>query len=186
MLVLIYWILSWSLPGLRTHLLFFPQWLGYCLVVDGLVRQRTGSSRLTRNPGNYILLFLLSAPVWWVFEGLDKITQNWIYLGRDAFTDLEYMLFATLSFSTVIPAIFSTAELLASTKWVRQLGPLRGFRLDRPRLWVLHSNGRFMLLLMVIAPQLSIQISKHPTRFFVLSDSSRRAWQPDDLSTTIS
>ena len=153
-LVLLSWIMNWSLPGLRTHLLFFPQWLGYCLVVDGLVRMRTGHSHLPRNPGNYVLLFFLSAPVWWVFEGLNKITQNWIYLGRDAFTDLEYALFATLSFSTVIPAVFSTAELLASMKWVRRLGTMRGFRLDRPRLWALHLGGWIMPLLMVIAPQL--------------------------------
>jgi hypothetical protein len=35
-LVVLFWILNWTLPGARTHWGFFPLWLGYCLSVDGL------------------------------------------------------------------------------------------------------------------------------------------------------
>ncbi len=28
LLVVVFWPLNWFLPGLRTHLLFFPLWLG--------------------------------------------------------------------------------------------------------------------------------------------------------------
>jgi hypothetical protein len=38
------WGLSWGLSGLRTHLLFFPLWLGLILTVDGLVLRRSGTS----------------------------------------------------------------------------------------------------------------------------------------------
>lgn len=114
------WTLNWSLPGLRTHILFFPLWLGYCLTVDALVYRRTGSSLLTRSAKKYILLFVISAPAWWLFEVINWRTQNWFYLGRESFTDLQYSLFATLSFSTVIPAIFGTAELVSSFEWLKR------------------------------------------------------------------
>ena len=36
-LVTIFWSLNWGLSGLRTQWVFFPLWLGYCLVIDALV-----------------------------------------------------------------------------------------------------------------------------------------------------
>jgi hypothetical protein len=121
-LIAIAWPLNWLLRGPRTHLLFFPLWLGYCLAVDGLVYCRKGSSLLTRNRRAYVGLFLVSAPVWWLFEALNLRTQNWLYDGRELFSDATYAMLATLSFSTVIPAVFGTAELVSTFRWLRRLG----------------------------------------------------------------
>jgi hypothetical protein len=120
-----FWVLNWTLPGLRTHWGFFPLWLGYCLTVDALVYTRKGSSLLTRNPRAYVMLFLFSAPAWWLFEVINWRTQNWHYDGREFFTNLEYFVLASLSFSTVMPAVFGTAELASTFSWVqrRQRGP---------------------------------------------------------------
>jgi hypothetical protein len=60
--------------------------------------------------------------VWWVFELLNWRLQNWHYVGRELFSDLEYFFLASLSFSTVIPAVFGTAELFAGASFVRNLG----------------------------------------------------------------
>ena len=110
-LVAIFWTLNWTLSGLRTHWGFFPLWLGYCLTVDALVFWRTGTSLLTRSWRKYLGLFILSAPVWWLFEALNLRTQNWFYDGAEFFTPLSYGLLTTLSFTTVIPAVFGSAEL---------------------------------------------------------------------------
>jgi hypothetical protein len=117
-LISVCWPLNWLLPGLRTHILFFPLWLGYCLFVDGLVFIRKGHSLLSRDPARYIMLFLLSAPVWWLFELLNLRTQNWFYVGREWFSDVQYAVLASFSFSTVIPAVFGTAEWIGSFSWV--------------------------------------------------------------------
>ncbi|NBC16474.1 MAG: hypothetical protein GVY18_04055, partial [Bacteroidetes bacterium] len=61
-LVAVFWALNWGLTGLRTHLLFFPLWLGYILTVDALVLRRRGTSLLTRSPRWFVLLFLCSIP----------------------------------------------------------------------------------------------------------------------------
>ena len=97
-MVVVFWALNWSLDGLRTHWGVFPLWLGYCLAVDGLNVYRTGTSLLTRGPWRYLTLFLISAPIWWSFELVNWRTQNWQYLGREFFSDLEYLLLASLSF----------------------------------------------------------------------------------------
>lgn len=120
-LIAVSWPLNWFLPGLRTHLLFFPLWLGYALAVDGLAFVRTGTSLLTRSRRAYMGLFLISAPAWWLFEVINWRTYNWEYVGRQYFTDLEYFLLASLSFSTVLPAVFGTAEWVSSYSWIRRL-----------------------------------------------------------------
>jgi len=122
-LVAIFWTLNWSLSGMRTHWGFFPMWLGYCLTVDALVFARKGSSLLSRNPRAYVRLFLISAPAWWLFELLNLRTQNWLYLGRTEFTGLQYFVLASLSFSTVMPAVFGTAELVSTFKWLGRIPP---------------------------------------------------------------
>ena len=122
-LVVVFWILNWSLSGLRTHWGFFPLWLGYALTVDALVFLRKGSSLLTRNPAAYAGLFLVSAPAWWLFELINLRTQNWIYLGEEAFSPFQFAALSTLSFSTVMPAVFGTAELVGTCSWLRRIGP---------------------------------------------------------------
>lgn len=114
------WPLNWVLPGTRTSYLFFPLWLGYILTVDALVQRRTGTSFWSRSRKSFLLLFVLSAPVWWLFELINLRTQNWEYLGRDLFGPFEFNLLCAVSFSTVIPAVFESAELMGSFRWMRR------------------------------------------------------------------
>ncbi len=119
-LIAVFWPVNWFWPGLRTHLAFFPLWLGYALTLDALAYRRKGSSLLARSPRRYVGLFLLSAPVWWLFEVFNLRLRNWVYLGREFFDDLTYGVLATLAFSTVMPAVFSTAEWLAGQSWLER------------------------------------------------------------------
>jgi hypothetical protein len=134
-LVAVFWPLNWLLEGDRTHLLFFPLWLGYVLAVDGLVQLRTGSSILRRAPRTFALLFPLSVPTWWLFEAFNERLRNWEYLGDEAFGDLEYFLYCSLSFSTVVPAVFESAELVRSFRFVERFrrGPVFPAGGDTPR-----------------------------------------------------
>jgi hypothetical protein len=122
-LIAIFWIINWSLEGPRTHWAFFPLWLGYCLTIDALVLFRTGTSLLTRSWRKYIGLFLVSAPVWWLFEIINYRVQNWHYDGGELFTPFAFWAFATLSFTTVIPAVFGAAELFASFGFLKRMKP---------------------------------------------------------------
>jgi hypothetical protein len=152
-LILIFWILNWTLTGPRTHWGFFPLWLGYCLAIDGTVFWRTGTSLLTRSPRKYVGLFLVSAPVWWIFELLNVRTQNWAYMGAEIFTPLEYAFWTTLSFTTVIPAVFGSAEFFASFDFVKRLkrGPVVGT--DKRTTLSFFFLGWIMLVLMLVWPR---------------------------------
>jgi len=149
LLIAIFWPLNWLLPGMRTHVLFFPLWLGYCLTIDGLVFLRKGTSLLTRSRARFAGLFIISAPAWWLFEVLNWRVQNWRYLGREQLTALEYLVWSTCSFSTVIPAVFGTAELM-STFIRRVRGPvIRPMPLTLASFFI---SGLVMLALLLIWP----------------------------------
>ena len=120
LLIAVIWPLNWGMQGARTHLLFFPLWLGYCLAVDGLCARRSGTSAISRSALGFALLFVLSAPGWWLFELINTRLGNWEYVGREQFSDLEYALLCSMSFSTVLPAILGTAELMLTTKFVQR------------------------------------------------------------------
>jgi hypothetical protein len=116
--VALFWPLNWIYES--THVLFFPLWLGYVLALDGIVQLRTGTSLLTRAPRTFALLFPLSVPSWWLFEAFNERLHNWEYLGAERFSDLEYFLYASLSFSTVVPAVFESAELVRSFRFIER------------------------------------------------------------------
>jgi len=150
LLIVVCWPLNWLLPGLRTHVLFFPLWLGYILTVDGLVFLRKGTSLLTRSRKRFIGLFLVSVPAWWLFELFNERVQNWQYVGREQFTDLQFFVLSSFSFSTVIPAIFGTAELVST--FVRRVsGPI--IRPTPCTLAVFFVTGLVMLALLLIWPR---------------------------------
>ena len=153
-LIAVFWYLNWNLNGLRTHWGFFFLWLGYILFVDGLVFKIKGSSLLSRSAKKFIFLFLISAPAWWIFEGFNSITQNWRYLGKEYFSDLEYFLLASLSFSTVIPAVFETAELIATASFTNKF---RNWRKINPTKNVLVGfilTGIFLFMMIIIFPEI--------------------------------
>jgi hypothetical protein len=153
LLLAICWPLNWTLPGTRTAYLFFPLWLGYILTMDALVQARTGTSLWSRSRSDFWKLFLVSAPVWWVFEAINWRTQNWEYLGADRFTRLEYYLLCTLCFSTVMPAIFETAELMRSFRWTNRFAS-RSRVVPTARLCTaLFLSGLAMLALLMIWPR---------------------------------
>jgi hypothetical protein len=151
-MVAVFWPLNWFVPGLRTQLLFFPLWLGYCLTVDAIVARRKGDSMLTRSPARYAGLFLISIPAWWLFELLNWRTGNWIYQGAEFFTPLQFAVLASISFSTVIPAVFGTAELVGTLGWVQSIG--RGPKIppSRPVLLAFFAAGWLTLALLLVWP----------------------------------
>lgn len=153
-LVAICWPANWLLPGLRTHLLFFPLWLGYILAVDALTVRLRGSSLLVRDGAGFAGLFVVSVPVWWLFELLNRRLGNWVYPARSQFSDLEFAVWASLSFSTVVPAVFVTAELIRALEWSERWR--RGPRLpaDRAARFGYAAAGAGMLALLLAWPRL--------------------------------
>ena len=111
---ILFWVLAWTrfawFAPLQAHT-FFPLWLCFIVLVNALVYQRKGSAPLTDAPARFAGLFPASAAFWWFFEYLNRFIQNWYYTGSE-YPPLQYFLLATLSFSTVLPAVRSIRALL--------------------------------------------------------------------------
>jgi len=116
------WAVAWTripvFASVQPHT-FFPLWLAYILVINALCRRRDGTCMMTRRPVVFCCLFPVSALFWWYFEYLNRFVQNWHYLGVE-YGAVTYAVLATLSFSTVLPAVLGTREWLAGVRWIRE------------------------------------------------------------------
>jgi hypothetical protein len=124
-LALIAWIVAWGTSGLFAEHSFFPLWLGYVLAVNGLCETWFKISLMKLMGRSFPLLFAISVPLWWFFEGMNAIVENWRYHLAHPISATQYLIEASLDFSTVVPAVLSTSFLL--------LAASRELRLPSPR-----------------------------------------------------
>ncbi len=110
------WVFCWAkfdfCHPIQPYISYMPLWIGYIIVVNALCVWRKGSSPLTAHPLPYLLTFPASALFWWFFEYLNRYVWNWYYLGVSTMGVAEYAIYATLCFSSVLPAVTATAALL--------------------------------------------------------------------------
>lgn len=152
-LVGVSWLASWLHVEPFGRHAFFGLWLGYVLVVDAVVLRLRGESLLTRGLPGFILMFVASAPLWWAFEGINLLTDNWHYIGVSHYSTLQYALLATWNFSVVIPAVFETAELVSAFGVVRRFHHGPRLPLSGPTLAVLGILGVAMIPAMALWPR---------------------------------
>lgn len=108
------WIAAWGSFGVLSEHSFFPLWLGYILTVNG-ISQVLFKRSLLRSMGRWFpLLFAISIPLWWFFEGMNVMVQNWHYHFAHPISAMHYFIQASVDFSTVVPAVLSASFLLAS------------------------------------------------------------------------
>ena len=150
------WYLAWGRPAgwdFFWENAFFPLWLGYVLVVNGLCRKLGGSSPLERQRTGFFGMFLLSIPGWWLFEFFNRYLQNWHYILNRPVSSLEYGIRASVHFSIVIPAVLSTAELWHRLPWFAAATFKTGPVCDRRWLRACLISGLLMLAGVLLFPR---------------------------------
>lgn len=124
----LWWMVAWTripwLAAVQEHT-FTPLWLGYIVTVNAAAFARTGRCMMLHHARYFLSLFPLSAAFWWLFEYLNRFVQNWYYVGTAELSALEYFFRATIPFSTVLPAVLSTAELLTSYPALGLFNPIQ-------------------------------------------------------------
>jgi len=106
------WCFAWSHIGPVSEYSFFPLWVGYILLVNGLSEVMAGTSLLRRMRWSFLWLFAISIPMWWFFEYMNTIVQNWHYVFTHPISILHYEIQASIDFSTVVPAVLSISILV--------------------------------------------------------------------------
>jgi len=88
-------------------------WWGYVFAMDGLLLRLTGTSPLTARPKVFLSWLPMSVFFWVVFEVYNLHLRNWTYVGvpSDLFTKAAI---GILSFATIQPGMFLTAEVIAA------------------------------------------------------------------------
>ncbi len=152
LLIAFWWPIAWLQIRPISDYYFFPLWLGYILTMDGLIMFRTGTSLLSRSPRNFVLLFISSSPFWWIFEWMNGFLNDWHYRTPVSYSSITYVILASIAFSTVVPAVLETAELLASFRIGDGIPKLPSWRLRTRGIVLFHLLGWIMLLLVILYP----------------------------------
>ena len=92
---------------------FLIIWFGYIFTIDALVYKLRGKSLINNKPYHFLGLVIASAIFWWIFEFANIFLNNWSYSGLEGLGS-SVKTFATLSFASVLPALFETVELVKS------------------------------------------------------------------------
>src|SRR5215208_2153507 len=108
-MTIVSWALAWSRAGVLSEYCFFPLWLGYILTMNGISDVAFQTSLLRIMRGRLLWLFAISVPLWWFFEAVNRLVRNWEYVIPHPISDLHHTVEASTYFSTVVPAVLSTA-----------------------------------------------------------------------------
>lgn len=134
---LLFWVMAWTrfdwFAELQPHT-FTPLWVAFIIVINGLCHRQRGHCLMLDRPQFFLLLFPVSSVFWWFFEYLNRFVQNWYYIGP-SLGPWEYFWYATLPFSTVLPAVLSLRDWLISARWLRQrFNHLKPLRVPSPKI----------------------------------------------------
>ncbi len=122
-LLLAQWLLF---RGVRLVDVYFTPiaWTAYLLIADSMVFAITGRSRLNDAPRQFLLMALVSIPLWLIFEGYNLRLRNWAYIGVPMHWTAALLAYGW-SFATITPAILETADLIEAFGWFKPARPLR-------------------------------------------------------------
>jgi hypothetical protein len=91
---------------------YFPiVWFGYILTIDALIYKLRRNSLISNRFYQFLGMVVISMLFWWIFEFINIPLKNWSYSGLEGLR-WGKDLFGSLSFATVLPALFETVELI--------------------------------------------------------------------------
>jgi hypothetical protein len=175
------WVSAWARVGPWPYV-FFPLWLGFILVLDGVNVARMGTSPWRRGLWRFAGLFVYSVPFWWAFEALNMPVGNWHYRWDRPYALAVIVVISSVAFSTVLPAVTEMAELLGSTRWLarRRAVPVVGPRAPLPVALTLLAVGMALLALAVRFPYYAFG-GLWLCLIFLLDPINNRAGRPSAL-----
>ncbi len=145
---------------------YFPiAWFGYIFVIDALVYMLRSKSYLMNRRKNLFWMFVASAVFWWVFEFINSGSMtNWAYGHEGELTtgisdflankSLKVIIYTTLAFSTVLPAILETYSLIRAVHLFDSVKLKRRHKVTHTLIYSMLVIGLFSLLAPLIWPKL--------------------------------
>lgn len=118
------WFFTWSRASIFFNLenyTFVPLWWSFIFILDGIVYKRNnGKSLISEKPNTLKLLAVVSCFSWFAFEYLNFfVMENWYYPNNKVFSEFGNVFWFSLSYTTVLPAIFEWYMLLKTFKYFK-------------------------------------------------------------------
>ena len=103
------------------HTFFTPLvWTGYILFMDAIVFRIKKKSWITGGCRTFLLMTLLSAVFWYIFEFFNLFLKNWGYVGLPSLPIT--IIGMTWAFATIGPGMFETSDFLAKGRLLPRMG----------------------------------------------------------------
>jgi hypothetical protein len=94
--------------------LFYPfAWWSYILIMDGIIYKIKNNSLIMNRRKEFLLLIPWSIFIWLIFELINIYMKNWYYINLPQEKGIRWFGYG-ISYATVLPGIFLTAEFLDS------------------------------------------------------------------------
>jgi len=137
---------------------YFPIiWLGYILTIDAIVYSIKGKSLISNKIYYFLGLLILSALFWWIFEFLNIFIINWVYSGIGGLGNLKNI-FASVSFATVLPALFETTELIRAIHLFDKMKLKKKHKITKTFLYIMIGLGAACFILPAVFPKFAFPL----------------------------
>jgi len=139
---------------------YFPIiWFGYIFIIDAINYKISKKSLLMTDKKHFFIMLILSTFFWITFEIINQYISNWQYNTVDVFkSNIEKGLFALLSFSTVLPAIFETYFLIQNTNLFNHRKLKHKHNITKRFLHIMYLIGIICLISPIIFPKFTFPL----------------------------
>lgn len=127
-------------------------WFGFLLVIDALVYMIRGNSYMMNRRKQLFWIFVLSVAFWWTFEFLNLGVKSWNYNAAYGWSALNNPLYKSLCFSTVLPAVLETYELIMGVHMFDKFKLKKGHKISKTFIHGMILFGLFSLIAPLIWP----------------------------------
>ncbi len=147
---------------------YFPIiWFSYILVIDAIVYKIRKESWINNYFFQFIGLFVISAIFWYIFEFFNLFVRNWAYIGIEGLGNAK-QIFAFISFSTVLPALFETTSLIRAVHLFDKIKIKKKHKISKEFLYVMIVLGIICFFLPIFFPRFAFPLVW--LSFFLLLD----------------
>ncbi|OHD12719.1 MAG: small-conductance mechanosensitive channel [Spirochaetes bacterium GWD1_27_9] len=158
------WFFMWGAGGIKllkilSPYAFVPLWWGFIFLLDGIVYKRnSGVSIISAHFTIMKFMILISFFSWFLFEYFNYlVVGNWFYPNNEVFTNFGNIVWFSLSYATIIPAIF---------EWFTLLHTFDSFRLRYSCGPTIHFTFKAKIIFLILGILLSFGMGFFPFALF--------------------
>jgi len=158
-------------------------WWAYILIVDSVIYELKGDSLIINRTREFLWLIPWSVVIWLIFELMNVLMKNWYYVNVIDSLWARWLGYF-LAYSTVLPGIFETTELLDTIGLFKKKRSAKRVHLEKKWLKVSCMVGVLLFVSLLLFPRFCFPFSwlgfiflLEPVNYWLGGRSLLRAWE---------